>query len=141
MLRDYSTALYKYLGVNGIQVEDYYHHPMSRKSKYIILDSTSSKYISWSLSGYYLEVPNHPIGVSMDGSSGASYGLQVRCNVIPCSTVDELVQQLRYTIDRLEGELLCNACYYSVDVNNKLCCGMGMMPTAQCTGYIKGPVR
>lgn len=137
LLGDYSTAVRKYLLTKGITVENYYLHPLSRKSKYIILDSTSSKCITWSLCGYYLEVPNHPIWITMDGSSGASYGLQAGYNVIPCSTLDELLQQLRFTIDRLLGEELCDACHYSVDLNNRLCCGMGMMPTPQCTGYIR----
>jgi hypothetical protein len=140
MLGDYSTNLCKYLTANGIQVENNYLDPLSRKSNYIILDSTSIKYITWGLSGYHLVVPDHPIGIHMDGSSGAIYGLQVRCNVIPCSTMDELLQQLRSTIDRFEGENLCDACHYSGHMDNKLCCGMGMVPTAHCIGYMRRSV-
>lgn len=136
MLRYYSIALCKYLIANGIAVENNYTNPLSRKGNFIILDTTCSKYITWSLSGYYLELSDHPIWVTMDGSSGAPYGLQVEYNVIPIGTLDELLQELRYTIDRLEGEALCRVCYYSADVNNKLCCGMGMMPAPHCTGYI-----
>lgn len=149
-LKLYATTLSTYLVANGIpSVVAYDSGPDRRTSGSIIVSDGGS---AWYINHYVLDIPIGTtnamvyipgaciwLGMSTEQYVTNHYAMTTKYlgGIVSTTDLDNLVEYLQRTIDTIKGNLLCSGCHYSSRDENLRCCGRGLIPAPQCSGYRK----